>query len=399
MEIITNTTYEVGFIALRTIASSPPRRFMMRYRFDTSNLHNNDKFVEAINDFKLQIQQLKGVMEQNKTAIANLETVCQSSSNDTAYIELHTLRKEYELICSENAILKIENAEYLERMNNLVYITSDLNTKIKILEEEKASLVTSVRLVNEDKRQLIMEAKRLGKVYEPEPSSEVSNQTTHCESIQNENPMQNEQHNKIIELVELDKTFQEPNGPNTRNENMNHVVGAAVSGHPDRTSTVKQPNSVCASQIPKSVVPCPFLLRRGHCTKGVNCDFSHSNLESNNKEHKIFSKPKHLTPCPFLERKESCLKGEKCDFFHKTTLFQQRHHPNYYENPAFLEPLENIMSILRQVEVGLQKFNITHGTGFQQIPTPMGLNRCPPTAMPQNRQLLRPLMSIPSPYF
>jgi uncharacterized membrane protein YfhO len=162
-----------------------------------------------------------------------------------------------------------------------LYITSDLNTKIKILEEEKASLVTSVRLVNEDKRQLIMEAKRLGNVYEPEPSSEVSNQTTHCVSTQSENPMQNEQHNKIIELVELDKTFQEPNGPNTRNENMNHVVGAAVSGHPNRTSTVKQPNSVCASQIPKSVVPCPFLLRRGHCTKGVNCDFSHSNLESN----------------------------------------------------------------------------------------------------------------------
>ena len=114
--------------------------------------------------------------------------------NDTAYIELHTLRKEYELTCSENAILMKESAEYLERMNNLVYIASDLNTQIKILEEEKASLVTSVRLVNEDKRQLIMEAKRLGNVYEREPSSEVSNQTTHCESTQNENSMQNEQH-------------------------------------------------------------------------------------------------------------------------------------------------------------------------------------------------------------
>ncbi len=92
-------------------------------RFD--NLHNNDKFVEAINDFKLQTQQLKAVMEQNKTAIANLETVCQSSLNDAAYIELHTLKKEYELICSDNAILKKENAEYLERMTNLIYITSD----------------------------------------------------------------------------------------------------------------------------------------------------------------------------------------------------------------------------------------------------------------------------------
>ena len=41
-------------------------------------------------------------------------------------------------------------------MNNSVYIASDLNTKIRILEEEKACLITSVRLVNEDKRQLIM---------------------------------------------------------------------------------------------------------------------------------------------------------------------------------------------------------------------------------------------------
>ena len=89
-----------------------------------------------------------------------------------------------------------------------------------------------------------------------------------------------------------------------------------------------------------------------------------------------------------LERKGSCLKGEKCDFFHKPTHFQQQHYPNYYENPAFLEPLE----------VGLRNFNIT-GTGPQQIPTPMGLNRCRPTAMPLNQQLLRPLMSIPHPYF
>lgn len=211
--------------------------------------------------------------------------------------------------------------------------------------------------------------------------------------------MQNEQHNKIIELVELDKTSQEPNGSNTRNENMIPVVGVAVPGHPNKTSTDKQPNSECAFQNPKSVVPCPFLLRRGHCIKGVNCDFSHSNLESNNKEHQIFSKPSHLTPCPFLERKGSCLKGEKCDFFYKTTHFHQRHYPNYYENPAFLEPLESIKSILRRVEVGLQKFDITHGTGFQQISTPMGLNRRPLMAMPKNRQLLRPLMSIPYTYF
>jgi hypothetical protein len=116
--------------------------------------------------------------------------------------------------------------------------------------------------------------------------SEVSNQATHCESTQNENPIQNEQHNKIIELVELDKTFQEPNGPNTRNENINPIVVVA-----DRTSTDKQPNSERASQNPKSVVPCPFLLRRGRCTKGVNCDFSHSNWNLITKNIRYFLNP------------------------------------------------------------------------------------------------------------
>ena len=37
--------------------------------FDTSNLHNNDKFFEAINDFKLQIQKLKLRVLWNKTKL------------------------------------------------------------------------------------------------------------------------------------------------------------------------------------------------------------------------------------------------------------------------------------------------------------------------------------------
>jgi hypothetical protein len=64
--------------------------------FETSNLHNNDTFIEAINDFKFQIQQLIVATEQNKTAISNLESICQTpqSSSDTAYLELHTCTKE-----------------------------------------------------------------------------------------------------------------------------------------------------------------------------------------------------------------------------------------------------------------------------------------------------------------
>ena len=94
------------------------------------------------------------------------------------------------------------------------------------------------------------------------------------------------------------------------------------------------------------------------CIKGIKCDFSHSNLERNSKEQEIFLKPKHLIPCPFLERKGSCLKGPKCDFFHKTNHFQQYHYPNQYENLTFLEPLQSIKSILKQVELGLQRFDV-----------------------------------------
>jgi uncharacterized protein (DUF3084 family) len=178
------------------IQSNPsPKEGETCNRFETSNLHNNDKFIKAINDFKFQIQQLIVATEQNKTAISNLESICQTpqSSSDTAYLELHTLRKEYELVCSENANLKKENVEFLERMNNSVYIASDLNTKIRILEEEKACLITSVRLVNEDKRQLIVEANRLRNDYERIPSPDVTNQVVmHSENTQNKKPIQDD---------------------------------------------------------------------------------------------------------------------------------------------------------------------------------------------------------------
>ena len=50
-----------------------------------------------------------------------------------------------------------ENVKCSERMNNLAYIVFDLNTKIKVLEEEKASLVTAVRLINGDQNNQILE--------------------------------------------------------------------------------------------------------------------------------------------------------------------------------------------------------------------------------------------------
>jgi hypothetical protein len=66
-------------------SNSIPKEGETCNRFETSNLHNNDKFIETVNDFKFQIQQLIVATEQNITAISNLESICQTpqSSSDT----------------------------------------------------------------------------------------------------------------------------------------------------------------------------------------------------------------------------------------------------------------------------------------------------------------------------
>ena len=57
--------------------------------------------------------------------------------------ELHALRKEYLELKKENSCLK-------ERINNLSYVLADLQDKAKHAEEEKNSLVTTIRLLHND---------------------------------------------------------------------------------------------------------------------------------------------------------------------------------------------------------------------------------------------------------
>ena len=111
-------------------------------RLEMFNLHNNDKLSESFNDFKLQFQQLKEVAEQNKISIDNLESKCKTlqSSSDTTRLELYKLRNENEVISSENANLRKQNAEYLACKNGLAGTITVLNIKIKTLDENKANL-------------------------------------------------------------------------------------------------------------------------------------------------------------------------------------------------------------------------------------------------------------------
>ena len=132
----------------RLMSSTDEVEIKMDNNTETQNLHiNNVKVTEAVNELKVQIQQLMIDIEQNKISISNFESLCQNVQplKNTEYIELCKHQYELEVLRREDETLKKENVQYLERMNNLSYIVSDLNTKIKILEEEKASLVTSVR--------------------------------------------------------------------------------------------------------------------------------------------------------------------------------------------------------------------------------------------------------------
>ena len=51
---------------------------------------------------------------------------------------------------SDNLLLKEENKALKERLTNLSYIMSDLNTKVKDCENEKLSLVTAIKIIQAD---------------------------------------------------------------------------------------------------------------------------------------------------------------------------------------------------------------------------------------------------------
>lgn len=65
--------------------------------------------------------------------------------------ETHTSssREYIEFLLKENASLKGQNAGLIERANNLSYIMSDLNSKVEDLENDKKSLTTAIKILQE----------------------------------------------------------------------------------------------------------------------------------------------------------------------------------------------------------------------------------------------------------
>ena len=90
---------------------------------------------------------LEDTVEILKTQLVSLRFQYQGQRSEATkeIDEAHT-----ECLREENEKLKEENIALNERINNLGFILADLNTKLKISEEEKASLLTSIRLIQSD---------------------------------------------------------------------------------------------------------------------------------------------------------------------------------------------------------------------------------------------------------
>ena len=69
----------------------------------------------------------------------------------------------------ENNQLRQENVVLNERLNNLGSILSDLDTKLKTSEEEKASLLTAIRLLQTNIRDLTI----LGRQHDGDGQNEL----------------------------------------------------------------------------------------------------------------------------------------------------------------------------------------------------------------------------------
>ena len=225
-------------------------------------------------------------------------------------------------------------------------------------------------------------------------------ETTEVEKNRDTNNNQNllPNSNGPIELIDLENTSQEHNSLLNSNIKDGSITGEGLvlpDQLPSTNLSDRQANSGQVDGNRKSTVPCPFLTRRGHCVKGINCDFFHSNKKGNTNEHEIFAKPKHLVLCPFLKRKGSCLKGLHCDFSHDINHFRKTYHPNFRENLPFFGPLQNMMFMIKEMEQCLERRRLT-SSSCQPTPGLLAPN-CRPSMIPNPRQL-QPLMNIPYPH-
>ena len=125
----------------------------------------------------------------------------------------------------------------------------------------------------------------------------------------------------------------------SENVDFNNFDGVVQVSSNKIHSTAHNKNELTTRIIPKHLVACPFLRKKGSCLKGSRCDFSHNVSQSCiNKKNANMHSSKHLITCPFLLRKGHCLKGSRCDFSHNISQSRSSNKPN-------VNPVKDVIEI------------------------------------------------------
>ena len=131
--------------------------------------------------------------------------------------------------------------------------------------------------------------------------SQDHNNKSNCEPFRVTNYVEKPPSGEEVSPLTKENGVQEEK--NSRSELENEAIGP-----------LKNENIALKSQLQndkgyrKSLIPCPFLIRRGWCVKGDRCDFQHPTSRRNYHKHNV--------PCPFLRKNGFCLKANNCNFFH-----------------------------------------------------------------------------------
>lgn len=116
----------------------------------------DDSQETCLKNLNRQLQaKLQALSDQFVSSMTSINRTLSDHSNQLKELriadkesEFSALKKENNDLKDTNTDLKNENESLQERLNNLSYILADLHGKVKSTEEEKASLITAIRLLN-----------------------------------------------------------------------------------------------------------------------------------------------------------------------------------------------------------------------------------------------------------
>ena len=186
----------------------------------------------------------------------------------------------------------------------------------------------------------------------------------------------------------------DPNVPLVSNEDINVAVQT------DLPNSVQNVTEYSAKYLPKHMVFCPFLRKKGHCLKGMKCDFSHNDV--NQQSNQSFNLPKCMVFCPFLRKKEHCLKGQRCDFSHNDLthppVFNQSllNDKQGIDQALFLEKMQNLLSSMNHIERALERMELSQTPlpRYPPFPTHSQFAMTQPHYQRPQQLQPRPLMEI-----